>query len=54
MIYNGGKYNQDWDTKKLDELGKFSRGISKHRPRNDPRLFDNGKYPLARIIHVNT
>lgn len=47
MIYNGGKYNQDWDTKKLDELGKFSRGISKHRPRNDPRLFDNGKYPLV-------
>jgi Type I restriction modification DNA specificity domain. len=52
MIYNGGRYNQDWDTKKLDELGKFSRGISKHRPRNDPRLFDNGKYPLVQTGEI--
>ena len=46
MIYNGGKYNQHWSTKKLSELGTFSRGVSKHRPRNDTRLFENGKYPL--------
>lgn len=46
MIYNGGKYNQHWSTKKLSELGTFSRGVSKHRPRNDARLFENGKYPL--------
>lgn len=23
MIYNGGKYNQHWSTKKLSELGTF-------------------------------
>ena len=49
MIYNGGKYNQHWSTKKLSELGTFSRGVSKHRPRNDTRLFENGKYPLIQI-----
>lgn len=29
----------------LPELGEFGRGVSKHRPRNDPRLLD-GEYPL--------
>ena len=29
----------------LPELGEFGRDVSKHRPRNDPRLLD-GKYPL--------
>ena len=29
----------------LSELGEFGRGVSKHRPRNDPRLL-GGKYPL--------
>ena len=47
MIYNGGKYNEKWDTKKLSDLGDFSRGVSKHRPRNDTILFQNGKYPLV-------
>ncbi len=47
MIFNATKYNADWKTKKLYELGDFSRGKSRHRPRNDPRLFENGKYPLV-------
>lgn len=46
MIYNESKYNAHWDTKKLNQLGTFSRGKSKHRPRNDPRLYENGRYPL--------
>jgi len=29
----------------LPKLGEFGRGVSKHRPRNDPRLLD-GQYPL--------
>ena len=29
----------------LPELGEFGRGISKHRPRNDPKLL-GGEYPL--------
>ena len=47
MIFNDSKYNSDWSTKKLSELGSFSRGISKHRPRNDKILFENGVYPLV-------
>ncbi|WP_303975050.1 restriction endonuclease subunit S, partial [Streptococcus merionis] len=36
-----------WEYKSLTDLGKFSRGKSKHRPRNDRILFENGKYPLV-------
>lgn len=46
MIFNESIYNIHWDTKKLNELGIFSRGKSKHRPRNDFKLFKSGKYPL--------
>lgn len=47
MIHNGSKYNNQWKTQKLSDLGSFSRGVSKHRPRNDSALFENGKYPLV-------
>ena len=47
MIYNESKYNRQWETKKLSELGVFARGKSKHRPRNDERLFEGGGYPLV-------
>lgn len=60
MIYNATRYNGSWNTKKLKVLGDFSRGKSKHRPRNDPELFDNGTYPLvqtgdikASILHIS-
>ena len=36
-----------WEITSLSELGTFSRGKSKHRPRNDARLFEGGKYPLV-------
>lgn len=35
----------------LPELGEFGRGISKHRPRNDPKLL-GGKYPLIQTGEV--
>lgn len=47
MIYNATIYNKSWNTKKLKDLGDFSRGKSKHRPRNDSKLFNNGTYPLV-------
>ncbi len=60
MIYNLTKYNKAWSTKKLKDLGQFSRGKSKHRPRNDPKLFEGGVYPLvqtgdikASVLHVS-
>ena len=46
MIYNKSKYNKSWSVDKLNDLGDFSRGKSKHRPRNDERLFVDGKYPF--------
>lgn len=46
MINNESKYNKDWNENKLSDLGVFSRGKSKHRPRNDERLFAGGKYPF--------
>ena len=52
MIYNGSSYNENWKISKLAELGTFARGVSKHRPRNDPKLFENGKYPLVQTGDV--
>lgn len=34
-----------WAWASLPQLGEFGRGKSKHRPRNDPKLF-GGKYPF--------
>ncbi|WP_144778477.1 restriction endonuclease subunit S [Marinobacter maritimus] len=36
---------------KLNELGAVARGKSKHRPRNDPQLFD-GQYPFIQTGDV--
>jgi type I restriction enzyme S subunit len=46
MKYNETTLNSHWSLKKLNELGEFKRGKSKHRPRNDRRLFENGSIPL--------
>lgn len=54
MIYNETKYNSHWKTKKLDSLGEFARGKSKHRPRNDSRLFEGGEYPLVQTGEVKS
>lgn len=35
----------------LPEIGIFGRGVSKHRPRNDPKLL-GGKYPLIQTGDV--
>ena len=35
----------------LPELGEFGRGVSKHRPRNDPKLL-GGQYPLIQTGEV--
>ena len=40
-----------WEQKCLDELGTISRGKSKHRPRNDPSLY-NGEYPFIQTADV--
>jgi type I restriction enzyme S subunit len=52
MIFNASKFNSHWENRKLSELGSFNRGKSKHRPRNDKRLFENGTHPLVQTGEV--
>ena len=41
-----------WIWARLPEVGTFGRGKSKHRPRNDPILYENGKYPFIQTGDV--
>ncbi|MFN4236042.1 MAG: restriction endonuclease subunit S [Vogesella sp.] len=43
---------QGWEWARFPELGEFGRGKSKHRPRNDPALFNPGVYPLVQTGEV--
>lgn len=52
MIYNESKFNTEWDTLPLSKLGEFKRGKSKHRPRNDQKLFEGGTYPLIQTGEI--
>lgn len=40
-----------WEEKKLNELGSVARGKSKHRPRNDPILYE-GEFPFIQTGDV--
>lgn len=42
---------EGWQWKKIGEIGELKRGKSKHRPRNDPKLFD-GQYPFIQTGDV--
>lgn len=48
---NKGIDLNSWNIVKFKELGKLERGRSKHRPRNDPKLF-NGNYPFIQTGDV--
>src|SRR5262249_25290581 len=41
-----------WAWARFPELGTFGRGRSKHRPRNDPALFEGGTHPLIQTGDV--
>jgi type I restriction enzyme S subunit len=41
-----------WTWSRFPELGTFGRGKSKHRPRNDPALFDGGAHLLIQTGDV--
>ena len=50
----------EWAARRLDELGQIERGRSRHRPRNDPRLYGSG-VPFfqtgdvkAAVLHLST
>lgn len=42
----------EWRYIPLSKIGDLGRGKSKHRPRNDPRLFEEGKYPFLQTSEV--
>ena len=42
---------KQWDKQMLGKLGELGRGVSKHRPRNDPKLL-GGIYPLIQTGDV--
>lgn len=44
--------NSQWPTQRLSKLGELNRGVSKHRPRNDPDLL-GGPYPLIQTGDVS-
>ena len=41
-----------WAWARFPDIGLFGRGKSKHRPRNDPALFNPGIYPLVQTGEV--
>ena len=41
-----------WAWARFPEVGLFGRGKSKHRPRNDPMLYTDGKYPFIQTGDV--
>ena len=43
---------EEWQYIALSKLGDLGRGKSKHRPRNDPKLFEGGKYPFLQTGEV--
>jgi len=44
---------ENWLWCRLGEIGILKRGKSKHRPRDDKRLFENGKYPFIQTGNVS-
>ena len=49
----GGTEMSEWKKVTLDKMGVVSRGKSKHRPRNDARLY-GGKYPFIQTGDIGT
>ena len=42
-----------WTWARFPEIGIFGRGKSKHRPRNDPVLYEDGTYPFIQTGDVS-
>jgi len=43
---------EGWEWCRLPDLGELARGKSKHRPRNDPKLYQDGTIPLVQTGDV--
>ena len=49
---NQNLLHEDWKIEKLESLGILERGKSKHRPRNDPKLY-GGKFPFIQTGNIS-
>ena len=49
--YRNGNLPEGWRLVKLIEIAEVRRGKSKHRPRNDPKLY-NGNYPFIQTGEI--
>ncbi|WP_417286036.1 restriction endonuclease subunit S [Cobetia marina] len=49
--YSEDGYPSNWEKKGFSDIGELARGKSKHRPRNDPRLF-GGDYPFVQTGEI--
>lgn len=52
MFGNPVQNEKGWQSAPLEQLGSINRGVSKHRPRNDPKLLD-GPHPLIQTGEVS-
>lgn len=52
MFGNPVRNEKGWQTAPLEQLGSINRGVSKHRPRNDPKLL-GGPHPLIQTGEVS-
>ncbi|MEK3713829.1 restriction endonuclease subunit S [Paenibacillus sp. FSL R7-0333] len=43
---------ESWKWVRLQQIGELSRGKSKHRPRNDVKIFENGTFPMIQTGDV--
>lgn len=46
------RFDIETQGKYLSEIGEYGRGKSKHRPRNDVKLFENGQYPFIQTGEI--
>ena len=44
---------EGWEWSRLPDIGELARGKSKHRPRNDPKLYSEGSTPLVQTGDVS-
>ena len=53
MFGNPVRNEKGWTLAPLEQLGSINRGVSKHRPRNDPKLL-GGPHPLIQTGEVSS
>ncbi|MEO1263229.1 MAG: restriction endonuclease subunit S [Bacteroidota bacterium] len=48
-----GEVPRHWEVKRVKDIFRLERGKFTHRPRNDARMYENGKYPFIQTGDVS-